>query len=205
MEVFYSNLYHFYYWSIGLAENLVDVIAIVGAKNPSYFKKQKDALLEMSGQHQNTSLDYIYEVIQYGENAMVKKSLNERMNNKDFQSYVESLVIEEPGVALLDAVREAKVSFEKFGRPRARKVLVVFSDEAIVKDPVPLSEFQELGEKLRENGVKMIGVTIEDVKGDLDDTIKELTGKDPLKIDSVDDDNTPQRIGTKIAEKTVNG
>ena len=188
---------------LGLSENLVDVILVVGALNPSYFRKQKEAILEMARQQQNTNLNYIYEVIQHGKTAVVKKSLAERMNNKDLQSFIGSLIMDEPGKALLDAISQAKLSFEQHGRPKAKNVLVVFSDAAIYNDPV--SAFQEPGEKLRGDGVKIIGVTVEDVRGNLDDKMEGLTGNNPLKIDAVNNDNTPEKTGKKIAQQTVTG
>lgn len=176
---------------------------VVGALNQIYFEKEKEAILEMARQHQNTNLDYIYEVIQHGQNAVVKKSLEERMNNKDLQSFVRSLVWEEPGRALLDSIRQAKLSFEQHGRPKAKKVLVVFSDAAILNEP--LSVFQEPGETLRTAGVRIIGVTVEDERSNLDNKMEGLTGMKPLKIDSIVPDNSPEKTGKKIAEQVVTG
>lgn len=176
---------------------------MVGAPNPTYFSLEKEAILEMARQHQNTSLNYIYGVIQYGNTAVVKKGLKERMDNKDLQSFVESLVMKEPGNALLEAIDQAKLSFEHHGRPKAKKVLVVFSDSTI--DHEPLSTFQEPGEKLRQDGVKIIGVTVNDKQGYADDNIEGLAGKKPLKIDEDNNDNTPKKIGKKIAQQTVTG
>ena len=176
---------------------------VMGAVSSTIFGKQKQAILEMARQHQNTNMDYIYEVIQHGNAAVVKKSLEERMNNQDLQSFVGSMVIEEPGRALLDAIRQAKLSFERHSRPKAKRILVVFSDSGIYNDP--LNSFQELGEKLREDRVRIIGITIDDVRGNLDDKIEGLTGNDPLKIDGINNDNTPEKTGKKIAEQTVTG
>ena len=181
----------------------MDVIIVVGAPNPTYFRLEKEAILEMARQHQNTSLNYIYGVIQYGITAVVKKSLKERMNNKDLQSFVEPLVMEETGNALLEAVDQAKLSFEQHGRPKAKKVLVVFSDATIDDDP--LNAFREPGETLRQDGVKIIGVTVNDKQGDMDDKMEGLTGKKPLKIDEDNNDNTPEKIGKKIAQQSVAG
>lgn len=181
----------------------MDVILVVGALNPTNFRKQKEAILEMARKQQNTNLNYIYEVIQHGKTAVVKKSLRERMNNRDLQSFIGSLVMGEPGKALPDAIRQAKLSFEQYSRPKAKKVLVVFSDAAINNDPV--SAFQEPGEKLREDLVKIIGVTVEDVRGNLDDKMEGLTGKKPLKIDSVNNNNTPEGTGKTIAQETATG
>ena len=181
----------------------MDVILVLGAVNPANFEKQKQAIMEMARQHQNTNLDYIYEVIQHGNAAIVKKSLKDRMNNQDLQSFVGSLVIEEPGKAILDAIRLAKLSFEQHSRPKAKRMLVVFSDSGIYNDP--LNSFQELGEKLREDHVKIIGVTVQDVRGNLDEKVEGLTGNKPLKIDTVNNDNTPEKTGKKIAQETVAG
>ena len=186
---------------VGLSENFLDVILVVGASNPTYFRLEKEAILEMARQQQNTSVNYIYGVIQYGNSAVIKKSLKERMNNKDLQAFVESLVMEEPGKALLDAIDQAKLSFEQHGRPKARKVLAVFSDASIGDDP--FSAFQEPGEKLRQDGVKIMGVTVNDERGDVDDKMEGLTGKKPFKIDDDHSENTPERIGRKIAQQTV--
>ena len=176
---------------------------MVGALKPTSFDKEIEAILEMARQQQNTNLNYIYGVIQHGNTADIKKSLKERMNNKDLQSFVGSLVMEEPGKALLDAIRQAKLSFEQHGRPKAKKVLVVFSDAAI--NNYPVNTFQEPGDKIRKDGTKIIGVTVDDLGDNLNDKMEGLTGKKPLKIDSVGDDNAPKKTGKKIAEQSVTG
>ena len=182
---------------------MVDVVIIVGASSPKTFLKQKEAILEIARQHQNTNLDYIYEVIQHGKTPLVKKSLKQGMNSQGLESFVESLVFKESGEVLPDAIRQAKLSFEQHGRPKAKKVLVVFSDESNLN--VPVKVLQESGEKLRGESIKIIGVSVDDEQGNLDDKLEGLTGKKPLKIDQVNNDNTPEKTGEKIAEQTVTG
>lgn len=179
----------------GISRNLVDVILVMGASNKNNFEKQKQAVREVVQLDKNSNV--IYGVIQYGNNTIVNKSLGEEMDKKALIKFLRSLLWKETGEALLDGVRQANVMFEKFGRPKARKILVVFSDDRLRDSSLVI---EKTGDNLRVTGIKTIGVVV----GNRGDKVKllKLSGKNPLKIG---DNDKPEKTGKHIAEEILKG
>lgn len=167
----------------------------MGASNPDHFEKPKQAVLEVVRTNKNS--DVMYEVIQYGKDVTVRKSLGEKMDKKTLTAFLRTISWKEPGEALLDSVREAKVSFERYGRPKARRILVVFSDDKVKES---LAAVKEVGNDLQTAGIKIVGVLVRN-RGD-EEKIRKLSGEKPLKIDDVDE---PGKTGRDIAEEILKG
>lgn len=173
----------------------MDVVIIMGAWRSENFEKERQATLELVQADKNSNV--IYEIIQNGNEAVVIKSLSEKMDKKSFIAFLPSLSWKENGDALLDGVRQAKMSFEKYGRPKATKVLVLFSDDPM-SESVPV--VKKLGDDLRASGIKMIGILVGNYGEEL--KITSLVGRKPLKIDNV---NSPEKTGRDMAEDVLKG
>lgn len=167
----------------------------MGASNEANFNKQKQAAIEVVKPEKNS--DVIYEVIRYGKGAAVEKSLAVKMDKKALVTFLYSLPWQEPGEALLAGVRQAQLSFERHGRPKARKILVVFSDNRL-NESSPVVE--KTGGDLRRTEIKIIGILVG--KNGEEDKITTLAGKKPLKIDET---NEPKETGKQIAEEILKG
>lgn len=177
-----------------MRKSLIDVIVVMGSSTNENFAKQKQTVNETI--EQETNSDIIYGVIQYGKTAAVQKSLQERMNRKAFQKFLPSLSWNEVGDALQDCLKLANVSFSEYGRPNARRVLLVFFDkpwnDSVVVD--------DIAKKLKENGVKIVPVSVANRSDDK--KLPELAGQKPLRLD---EDNEPEKTGKKVSEEVMKG
>ena len=177
-----------------IKKNIIDVIVVMGSSTDENFAKQKQTVNETI--EQETNSDIIYGVIQYGKTAAVRKSLQERMDGKAFQQLLPSLSWNEVGEALQDCLRLANVSFMEYGRPNARKILLVFSDKPS-NDSVSVND---IAKKLQENGVKIVPVSIANRSDG--EKLPELAGQKPLRVD---EDNEPEKTGKKVSEEIMKG
>lgn len=177
-----------------MRKSLIDVIVVMGSSTNENFAKQKQTVNETI--EQETNSDIIYGVIQYGKTAAVQKSLQERMNRKAFQKFLPSLSWNEVGDALQDCLKLANVSFSEYGRPNARRVLLVFFDkpwnDSVVVD--------DIAKKLKENGVKIVPVSVANRSDDK--KLPELADQKPLRLD---EDNEPEKTGKKVSEEVMKG
>lgn len=166
----------------------------MGSSSNENFNKQKRTAQEVS--EQETNADVIYGVIQYGRTAEVQKSLEEKLKKEAFGLFLDSLSWNSVGEALLESLQLANVSFTKYGRPNARRILLVFSDRPW-NDSVVVSE---IGGKMRDTGVKIVTVSVGN-KSD-DEQLSELAGRKPLKVD---EDTEPEETGKKVSEEIMKG
>ena len=177
-----------------MKKNLIDVIVVMGSSTNENFEKQKQTV-NKTIEHETNS-DIIYGVIQYGKTATMQKSLQERMNKKAFQKYLPSLSWSEVGDGLRDSLQLANVSFTEYGRHNARRILLVFFDkpwnDSVVVD--------DITKKLKENGVKIIAVSIANRSDD--EKLPKLAGQKPLRVD---EDNEPKKTGKKVSEEIMKG
>jgi hypothetical protein len=166
----------------------------MGSSSGENFEKQKRTV--EAAIQQDTNSDVIYGVIQYGKTAEIQKSLQERMNKEGFEAFLPSLSWNEVGEALQDGLQQANVTFTEYGRPDARRILLVFVDKPW-NDSVAVNE---IGKKLRENGVKIVPVAVGNRSDD--EELTELAGRKTLKVD---EDNEPEKTGKKVSEEVTKG
>ena len=177
-----------------MKKHFVDVIAVMGASTSENFEKQKQTAQEVV--QQDTNADVIYGVIQYGKSAQVQKSLQEKMNKRGFEQFIPSLIWNEVGEAFLEGLLKANATFTEYGRPNARRILLVFSDTPW-NDSMAV---KDLGERMRNNGIKIVPISVGNQSDD--QRLSELGGRKPL---NVDENNEPEKTGKKVSEEIMKG
>ena len=166
----------------------------MGSSSRENFEKQKETVKEAI--QQDTNSNVIYGVIQYGRTAEVQKNLQERMNKEVFKRFLPTLSWNEVGEALMAGLQQANVTFTEYGRPNARRILLLFSDKPW-NDTMAVND---IGKKLRENAVKIVPVSVGNRSDD--EKLSELAGRKPLKVD---EDNKPEKTGKKVSEEIMKG
>ena len=177
-----------------MKKSFVDVIVVMGSSSNENFEKQKQTAQEAV--QQDTNSDIIYGVIQYGKSAEVLKTLQEKMNKQTFEQFIPLLTWSEVGEAFLEALQKASVTFAEYGRPNARRILVVFSDRPW-NDSMAV---EDIGDRMRKNGVKIVPISVGNRSDD--ERLPELGGRKPL---TVDEDKGPEKTGKKVAEEIMKG
>ena len=136
-----------------------------------------------------------YGVVQFEKTGQVKVPLGDYEDEKELKENVKKLPFKE-GKSLDEGIKSAGEEFEKRGRPKARKIMVVFIDG---NDDTTKDKLKKVAEPLTKKKVKIIPVLLgenvdeEKVKPLLEKKKKPKKGKDPKKL--VDE----------IAEETFNG
>ena len=136
-----------------------------------------------------------YGVVQFEETGLVKVPLGDYEDEKELRENVKKLPFKE-GKSLDEGIKTAGKEFEKNGRPKARKIMVVFIDG---NDDSTKDKLKKAAEPLKKKKVKIIPVVLgenvdeEKIKPLLEKKKKPKKGKDPKKL--VDE----------IAEETFNG
>ena len=194
----HSVLIHFRI-EIGKEPNKIDVVFLMGASNPSgnrHFLNEKRLVEEIV--QRNSTPATRFAIIQYDYSAAIRRSLNDYTNPETFIVTLNSLYWRGDATNMQSGIEEAKVLFEKEGRPKARKILVVFSDGTL---PANVEEIKRFKKPLGEQQVKIISVTVGDNVDE--DKFNELSSKnDTIKHD---DQEEPKDTGDKIEEEILKG
>ena len=136
-----------------------------------------------------------YGVVQFEKTGQVKVPLGDYEDEKELKENVKKLPFKE-GKSLDEGIKSAGKEFDKNGRPKARKVMVVFVDG---NDDSTKDKLKKVAEPLKKKKVKIIPVVLgesvdeEKIKPLLEKKKKPKKGKDPKKL--VDE----------IAEEAFNG
>ena len=136
-----------------------------------------------------------YGVVQYDKPGSVRVPLGDYKDEKELQEGVKKLLLKQ-SKALDEGIKSAGGEFDKNGRPKARKVMVVFVDG---NDDSTMEELKKVAEPLKKKKVKIIPVLLgenvdeEKVKPLLPKKKKPIKGKDP------------EKLAEEIAEETLNG
>ena len=137
-----------------------------------------------------------YGLVQFGRTGETKLPLASYGDKKALKDRVMKLSWQEEGKSLDEGIKKAGEEFEKNGRPKARKILVVFMDG---NDGSDKEKLKKVAEPLKKKNVKIIPVVLgenvmeEKVKPLLPKKKKPKKGKDPTKLSE------------QIAEDAFNG
>ena len=181
---------------LGLPKKLVDVIFVMGSADPNgrealtkekiiannIIEKPKDAFVK-------------YGVVQFEEAGSVKVPLGDYDNEKELKESVKKLPFKE-GTSLNEGIKSAGKELDKNGRPKARKIMVVFIDG---NDNSTKDALKKVAEPLKKKNIKIIPVVLgenvdeEKLKPLLANKKKPKKGKDPKKV------------ADEVAEEILNG
>lgn len=171
--------------SSGLPQKLVDVIFVMGAASPKAketFDKEKEIANKMVDIPKDSSVKY--GVVQFGQESKTKVPLGDYTDEDELKKQVRSLQWEEEGTSLDEGIKNAGEEFEKNGRPKAHRVLVVFMDDNDENDE---EQLKKVAEPLKNTNVEIIVVALRDVdenkaKALIPKTKKPKKGKDPKEL-----------------------
>ena len=99
--------------------------------------------------------DILYGTIVYGKDASVKSKFKDMPDKTDVKKSIGSLSWKDDGKKLDHALLETDKLFKDHGRPKARKILVVF---VTGKADSTTDELKKAAKKLNDNDVKIITV-----------------------------------------------
>ena len=147
-------------FTLGEEPNAIDVVFLLGASNPGARLHLSNAkqLVEEIVQRNNTPVSR-FAIVQYENTANVRSSLNEYTNIQTFIDSLNSLYWRGDASDLQSGLEKVQKLFENEGRPKARKILVIFSDGKI---PISVEDIETSKKPLEEKGVKIISVTVGD-------------------------------------------
>ena len=136
-----------------------------------------------------------YGVVEMDKSGTVKVPLGSYDDEKELKENVKKLPYKERK-SLDEGIKSAEKEFEKNGRPKARKIMVVFIDG---NDDTTKDALKKASEPLKKKKIKVIPVVLgenvdeEKLKPLLPKKKKPKKGKDPKKL------------AEEIAEETFNG
>ena len=168
----------------------------MGATDPKAketFNKEKQIVNKMVDTPKDAFVKY--GVVQFDKMGETKIPLGDYPNEKELKERVKKLPLKE-GKSLDEGIKKAGEEFEKNGRPKARKILVVFMDG---NDDSDKEKLKKVAEPLKKKNVKIIPVVLgenvmeEKVKPLLPKKKKPKKGKDP------------SNLSEQIAEDAFNG
>ena len=171
----------------------------MGARSPAgqrHFMNEK-RLVEELFQRNNTPATK-FAIIQYENSAAIRRSLNDYTNPETFIATLNSLFWRGDATNVQSGMEKAKMLFEKEGRPKARKILVVFSDGKL---PTNIEDIERFKKPLDEQHVKIITVTVGDNVDE--DKFDKLSSKN--ETIKHDDDQEAKDTTDKIQEEILKG
>ena len=154
----------------------------MGAADPKAketFNKEKQIVNKMVDTPKDAFVKY--GVVQFDKMGETKIPLGDYPNEKELKERVKKLPLKE-GKSLDEGIKKAGEEFEKNGRPKARKILVVFMDG---NDDSDKEKLKKVAEPFKKKNVKIIPVVLgenvmeEKVKPLLPKKKKPKKGKDP--------------------------
>ncbi len=181
---------------VGLPKKLLDVIFVMGSAEPNSvetFAKEKIIVNDIIEKPKDAFVKY--GVVQFVKDGSVKVPLGDYKDENELKNHVNKLPLKE-GKALDEGIKSAGEEFERNGRPKARRVMVVFIDG---NDDSTEDTLKKVAEPLKKNNIKIIPVVLgENVDGAnlkslLPNKKKPKKGKDPKKL------------GEEVAEEVLKG
>ncbi|XP_028394002.1 collagen alpha-5(VI) chain-like [Dendronephthya gigantea] len=119
------------------------------------FEKEKDAAKVMIDNEKEK--DILYSTIVYGQDATLNSKFNDTSDKAKVKKFIDTLTWKDEGQKLDHALVEIDNVFQNYGRPKARKITVVFvTGEA----DATTSELKRAAKKLNDNEVKIIVVKL---------------------------------------------
>ena len=163
----------------------MDVIFVVGSADPNGTEtlfKEKVIVNDVIDKPKDAFVKY--GVIELDKTGTVKVPLGNYKDEKELKENVKKLPFKERK-SLDEGVKSAGKEFEKKGRPKARKIMVVFLDG---NDDSTKDALKKVAEPLKKKKVKIIPVVLgenvdeEKLKSLLPKKKKPKKGKDPKKL-----------------------
>ena len=136
-------------------KEMVDLVFAFGSTGRdaiALFEKEKEAAKVMI--EKEKVKDILYSTIVYGRGASTKSIFNMSDTVKEF---IDTLTWEDEGEKLDHALVEADKVFKEHGRPKSRKITVVF---VTGKADATTSELKKAARKLNDIGVKIVVVKL---------------------------------------------
>ena len=186
-------------FTLGKEPNEIDIVFLMGASNPGgqrHISNEK-RLVEEILQRNNTP-NSRFAIVQYENTATVRSSLNEYTNTETFIDSLNLLYWRGDATDLPSGLEKVKMLFEKEGRPRARKIIVIFSDGKL---PSSVENIVASKKPLEDKGIKIISVTVGDNVDE--DKLNALASKN--ETIRHDDERKPKDTADKIKEDIVKG
>ena len=174
----------------------MDVIFVMGSADPNgreTLTKEKFIVNEIIEKSKDAFAKY--GVVQFENVGSVKVPLGDYKDEKELKQNVKKLPFKE-GTSLHEGIKSAGKEFEKNGRPKARKIMVVFVDG---NDDSTKNALKKVAEPLKKKKVKIVPVVLgenldeEKLKPLLANKKKPKKGKDP------------KELAQKAAEESFNG
>ena len=181
---------------LGLPKKLVDVIFVMGSSDPdgkATLTKEKILVNDMIEKPKDAFVKY--GVVELDKNGTVRVPLGEYQDDKELKENVKKLPFKERK-SLDEGIKSAGKEFDKNGRPKARKIMIVFIDG---NDDSTKDQLEKVSKPLKKKNVKIIPVVMgENVD---EDKLKPLLGKKKKPKRGKD----PGKLAEEVAEETFNG
>jgi hypothetical protein len=182
--------------NLGLPKKLVDVIFVMGSADPNgrdTLSKEKIIVNDMIEKPKDAFVKY--GVVEIDKTGSVKVPLGDYEDEKELKENVKKFPFKER--KSLDAgIKSAGKEFDNNGRPKARKIMVVFIDG---NDDSTKDALKKVAEPLKKKKVKIIPVVLgENVD---EERLKPLLAKKKKPKKGKD----PKKLADEVAEETFNG
>ena len=135
--------------------DLVFAFGSTGEDAKPLFEKEKQAAKIMIDNEKDK--DILYSTIVYGRDASLKSKFNDLPDKGKVKEFIDTLAWTDEGKKLDHALVETDKVFKEHGRPKARKITVVF---VTGKADATTTELKKAAKKLNDNEVKIIVVKL---------------------------------------------
>ena len=143
---------------------MVDLVFVFGSTGedaiPLFEKEKETAKIMIDNKKEK---DILYSTIVYGQDASVKSKFQDLPDKAKVKEFIDTLTWPDDGDKLDHALSETDKVFKEHGRPKARKITVVFvTGEA----DDTTTELKKAAKKLNDNDVKIVVVKFGTDPGD---------------------------------------
>ena len=135
--------------------DLVFAFGSTGEDAKPLFEKEKQAAKIMIDNEKDKGI--LYSTIVYGRDASLKSKFNDLPDKGKVKEFIDTLAWTDDGKKLDHALVETDKVFKEHGRPKARKITVVF---VTGKADATTNELKKAAKKLNDNEVKIIVVKL---------------------------------------------
>lgn len=174
----------------------MDLIFVMGSADPNgkeTLTKEKMIVNDVIEKPKDAFVKY--GVVQFDKTGLVKVPLGDYEDEKDLSEKVKKMPVKE-GKALDEGIKSAGEEFEKNGRPKSRKVMVVFIDG---NDDSSKEKLKKVAKPLKKKNVKIIPVVLgENVE---EEKVEPLLAKKKKPKKGKD----PKKLAGEVAEEAFNG
>ena len=168
---------------------------MLGSANPNgkdTFIKEKTIVINMIEKPKDAFVKY--GVTEMDKTGSVKVPLGDYKDEKELKENIKQIPFKERK-SLDEGIKSAGKEFEKNGRPKARKIMVVFIDGI---DDSTMDELKKVTEPLKKKNVKIIPVVLGETLDE--EKLKPLSPKKKPKKGK-----DPKKLADEVAEEALNG